>query len=171
MADAWQEQVDAVWARSGELGESDVVRLLDKLARELDPADPRGPFETGGARDSAGLEAEAEVHYRRALQLGLSGRARTECLIQLASTVRNLGRPDESLALLDEAARDPGDLADAVAAFRALALVSAGEAGLAASVALDALAGHLPRYTRSVRAYAAELGAAPRPGGRDAPSA
>ena len=48
-------------------------------------------------------------------------------------------------------------MADAAAAFYALALVSAGDAHRAASVALTALAPHLPRYTRSVTAYAREL--------------
>lgn len=171
MTDPWQRRVDAVWAAADELGDAEVVRRIDELAAELPADDPRGPFEAGGARDSAGFEAEAESHYRRALDLGLGGSARTECLIQLASTIRNLGRPGESLDLLDEAARDAGDLADAVAAFRALALVSAGRAALAASVALDRLAGHLPRYARSVRAYAAELADGPAADGGDAPSA
>jgi hypothetical protein len=48
-------------------------------------------------------------------------------------------------------------LHDATAAFYALALVSSGDAVAAASVALQALAPHLPRYTRSVSAYAREL--------------
>jgi hypothetical protein len=162
--DDWQRRVDAVWERAGELGDDEVVRRIDALATELPADDPRGAFEMGGARDSTGDEAGAEAHYRRALELGLTAPARTECLIQLASTVRNLGRPGESLRLLDEVSAAPGDLADAVAAFRALALVSAGHDRLAVSVALEALAGHLPRYTRSVRAYAAELAAqAPPP--------
>ena len=52
---------------------------------------------------------------------------------------------------------DAGELRDAVVAFRALALVSAGDARLAASVALEALTRHLPRYRVSVAAYAAEI--------------
>jgi len=50
-------------------------------------------------------------------------------------------------------------LQDAVAAFYSLALASSGDAVRAASVALSALAPHLPRYTRSVAAYADELAA------------
>lgn len=155
--DAWQRRVDVVWANAGELPDDEVVRRIDALVAELPAGDPRGPFEAGGARNSTGDEAGAEAHYGRALELGLAGRARTECLIQLASTLRNLGRPDESLRLLDEASAQPHDLGDAVAAFRALALVSAGRERAAVAVALDALAGRLPQYTRSVRAYAAEL--------------
>ncbi|WP_353828356.1 tetratricopeptide repeat protein [Agromyces sp. SYSU T0242] len=155
--DDWQERVDAVWAAAPELGERAVIAAIDALAAELPDDDPRGPFESAGARDSAGLEAEAEPRYRRALELGLSGRARVEAHIQLASTIRNLGRPAESLALLDEVALDAGDLADAVAAFRALALASAGEADAAAAVALMALAPHLTQYRRAVGAYARQL--------------
>lgn len=150
----WQSEVDAVWAAADELGDAEVIRRIDALAAVLPEGDPRGPFEAGGARDSAGLEAEAEAYYRRALALGLSGRARVEALIQLASTVRVLGRPDEALALLDAIGADAGDLADAVTGFRALALVDAGDPRRAASEALEALAAHLPQYRRSLAAYA-----------------
>jgi tetratricopeptide (TPR) repeat protein len=155
--DDWQARVDEVWARADELGDDEVVRRIDALAAELPADDPRGAFEAGGARDSTGDEAGAELHYRRALELGLAGRARTECMIQLASTLRNLGRAEESLTLLDEASAHPADLGDAIDAFRAFALVSLGRPQAAASVALRALAAHLPQYTRSVRAYADEL--------------
>jgi tetratricopeptide (TPR) repeat protein len=155
--DEWQRRVDAVWDAASELGDDVVIERIDALAAELPPDDPRGPFEAGGARDSAGLEEEAEPRYRRALELGLSGRARIEVHIQLASTVRNLGRPGEALELLDRVRAEAGDLADAVDAFRALALASAGRADAAASVALVALAPHLAQYRRAVDAYAREL--------------
>lgn len=157
MTDEWQGRVDAVWAEASGLDDLEVLRRIDALVAELDPLDPRGPFEAGGARDSAGLEAEAEPRYRRALELGLAGRARVEALIQLASTVRNLGRPREAIALLDGLDAEAGDLADAVVAFRALAQIDAGDARAAASAALGALAAHLPQYGRSLAAYAHEL--------------
>lgn len=166
--DDWQRRVDAVWDAASELGDDGVIERIDALAAELDPADPRGPFEAAGARDSAGHEAEAEPRYRRALELGLHGRARVEAHIQLASTVRNLGRPAESLELLDRVRDDAGDLRDAVDAFRALALASSGRADAAASVALIALAPHLTQYRRAVDAYARELDG-PAPG--DGPAA
>ncbi|WP_350349737.1 tetratricopeptide repeat protein [Agromyces sp. G08B096] len=161
----WQTRVDAVWRDANALGDDAVLERIAALAAELPADDPRGPFELAGAYDSAGREAEAEPHYRRALESGLGGRQRVECLIQLASTLRNLGRPEESIALLDEAAREPHDLGDAVSAFRALALTSAGRPDAAASVALAVLAAHLPQYGRAVAAYAAELDSG------DAPSA
>jgi tetratricopeptide (TPR) repeat protein len=159
--DDWQRRIDGVWDAASELGEHEVIVRIDELVAELPDDDPRGPFEAAGARDSAGLEEEAEPRYRRALELGLAGRARVEAHIQLASTVRKLGRPAESLALLDAVEGEAGDLADAVAAFRALALASTGAADAAASVALVALAPHLTQYRRAVDAYARELVAAP----------
>jgi hypothetical protein len=155
--DDWQRRVDEVWASASELGERGVIERIDALVAELPAGDPRGPFEAAGARDSAGLEEEAEPLYRRALELGLDGHARVEAHVQLASTVRNLGRPAESLELLDAVRDEAGDLADAVAAFRALALASSGAADAAASVALVALAPHLTQYRRAVDAYAREL--------------
>lgn len=157
MTNEWQQRIDAVWVEASGLDDVEVIRRIDALVDELDPSDPRGPFEAGGARDAAGLEAEAEPRYRRALELGLAGRARIEALIQLASTVRNLGRPGEAIALLDGLDEEAGELADAVVAFRALAQLDAGDARGAASAVLGALAAHLPQYGRSLAAYAREV--------------
>jgi hypothetical protein len=153
----WQQRVDAVWASADELGDDEVVRRIDALAAERPADDPVALFERAGARDSAGREAEAETLYRRALARGLDGSERVQAHIQLASTVRNLGRPLEAVALLDAVESESGELRDAVVAFRALALVDAGDARRAASEALAALAPHLLRYRVSLAAYAAEL--------------
>ena len=136
-----------------------MIERIDALAGERPEDDPVALFERAGARDSAGLEADAEVLYRRALAGGLDDERRTQATIQLASTIRNLGKIDEARELLRaEYEREPrGPLHDAAAAFYALALVSSGESERAASIALQALAPHLPRYTRSVTGYAREI--------------
>ncbi|MDI9890283.1 tetratricopeptide repeat protein [Microbacterium sp. IEGM 1404] len=154
----WQERVDAVWDDTS-LTEQQVIERIDALAAERPEDDPVALFERAGARDSAGLEADAEVLYRRALAGGLDDERRTQATIQLASTIRNLGKIDEARELLRaEYEREPrGPLHDAAAAFYALALVSSGESERAASIALQALAPHLPRYTRSVTGYAREI--------------
>jgi tetratricopeptide (TPR) repeat protein len=158
MAEGWDDRVAAVWADDA-LSDAERIERIDALAGERDAEDARALFERAGARDSAGLEAEAESLYRRALEAGLDEDHRTQAVIQLASTLRNLGSIEESLDLLRaEYERGPAaPLHDAAAAFYALALASAGDAVAAASVALKALAPHLPRYTRSVGAYADEL--------------
>lgn len=155
----WQQRVDAVWASADDLGDAEVIARIDALAAERPAGDPLALFERAGARDSAGLEAEAEPLYRQAITGGLTGSERVQAHVQLASTIRNLGRPIESIALLDEIEPESGELRDAVVAFRALALVDAGSPARAASEALAALAPHLQRYRVSLAAYAAELAA------------
>lgn len=151
----WQERIDAIWADDALTDAERIVRI-DELASEA-PSEALALFERAGARDSAGEEPEAEPLYRRALELGLPDELRTRAVIQLASTLRNLGRVAESLELLRAERERGGPLQDAASAFYALALTSAGDPLAAVSVALEALAPHLPRYTRSVTAYAAEL--------------
>lgn len=155
----WRERIAAVWAASDTLDDAELVRRVDEIA-EAAPDDPLALFERGGARDSTGDEAGAEAFYRAALDAGLPESERGQCVIQLASTVRNLGRPSEALELLrDEfSGRDVDDpLADAAVAFAALALADLGRADEAIASLLHALAPHLPRYQRSVRAYADDL--------------
>src|SRR5690242_13208412 len=112
----WQEQVDDVWDRAEELGDQGVMDAIDALAASA-PDPGLAAFERGGSRDSAGLESQAEPLYREALALGLPESERAQCTIQLASTLRNLGRAGESLELLS--AEFPAEYTGAAAAFRA----------------------------------------------------
>ena len=154
----WQSRVDAVWDDAART-EVEGIAAIDALAAERSEDAPVALFERAGARDSAGLEAEAEVLYRRALTGGLDENRRARATIQLASTIRNLGKVDEAREMLrGEYEREPrGPLHDAAAAFYALALMSSGDTERAASIALLALAPHLPLYTRSVTGYAREI--------------
>jgi hypothetical protein len=112
-------------------------------------------FERAGAFDSTGHSDLAVPLYRQALELGLHGERRRRAVIQMASSLRNLGRAPESVALLT-AERDAGSdhLDDAITATLALALVDTGREREAVSIALTALARHLPRYQRSMTNYA-----------------
>jgi len=153
--DDWQSKVDAVWARADEIGDQGVIDAIDALADDA-PDPGLALFERGGSRDSAGLETEAEPLYRAALAAGLPENERAQCTIQLASTIRNLGRPEEALELL--ATIPPThEYAAAAAAFTALTLASLGRPTDGLRVVLHALAPTLPRYQRSVRGYADEL--------------
>ena len=86
-------------------------------------------FERGGSRDSGGRPDEAEPLYREALALGLPDDERAQCTIQLASTLRNLGRPEESLALLRDAGAVPARTPWRPPRSTALTLASLGRAG------------------------------------------
>lgn len=154
----WDARVEAVWADE-RLTDAERIPLIDALASERGPDDARALFERAGARDSAGIETAAVELYRAALAAGLDEEHRTQAVIQLASTLRNLGEIADALELLRAERGRGGAFADAASAFYALALASAGEPRAAAAVALEALAPHLPRYTRSVTAYARELAA------------
>jgi tetratricopeptide (TPR) repeat protein len=115
-------------------------------------------YERGSAFDNTGHPDRAVPLYREALDLGLGEDLRRQCVIQMASSLRNLGEVEESVALLTaERGRQSDELDDAVAAFLALALTSAGREREAIGVALGALATHMDRYQRSLRNYAAEL--------------
>jgi tetratricopeptide (TPR) repeat protein len=154
----WQKRVDEAWGSFDERNDDDNVALFDELANELPAGSPVGWFERASVQDATGHEDLAVPLYRRALELGLGGDRRRPAVIQLASSLRNLGRADESVAMLiDEAAADSDDLDDAVRAFLALSLVDLGREREAVSLALGALASHLPRYRRSVARYARQL--------------
>ncbi len=158
MNDDWNTRVAAVWEDDA-MTDEDRIAAIDALAAERPAGDAVALFERAGARDSAGQEQAAEPLYRAALEAGLDDERRPQAVIQLASTLRNLGKLDEALRLLQEEYEGAPDspMRDAAAAFYALALVSAGDAVRGAAIALAALAPHLPRYTRSVTEYAREL--------------
>jgi tetratricopeptide (TPR) repeat protein len=153
----WEARVDELWAAIDDYEPDDFRARMKALADER-PGDPVALFELGGAHDSTGLPAQAVELYRQALDAGLARPLRRQAVIQLASSLRNLGQVDESVALLTaerDAASD--ELDDAVAAFLALALADAGREREAAGLALGALAPHLPRYNRSLTNYAKDL--------------
>ncbi len=159
MADAeWERRLDLLWASLDDRDADEFVAAMGELVGELPPHDAIGLFEQASAFDSTGHPDLAVARYRQALERGLSGQRRRRAVIQLASSLRNLGHAEESVALLT-AELDAGsdDLDDAVRAFLALALTSVGRDREAVSLALTALAAHLPRYNRSLAAYAREL--------------
>lgn len=164
--DDWERRLAALWDAFDDLPEDELHARMERLVAELDPDDPVGPFERASALDSTGHSDRAVPEYARALELGLSGPRRRRAVIQMASSLRNLGQARRSAELLSaERERTSDELDDAVAAFLALALADDGREREALGLALTALAGHLPRYGRSLTNYAHELADAPRPPG------
>jgi hypothetical protein len=158
MTAGWEQWIGELWAAIDDYEPADFRARVEALAAELPEGDAIGRFEVGSANDSTGRPETAAPLYREALAAGLTGIRRRRAVIQLASTLRNLGHPDESVALLT-AERDEGsdELDDAVVAVLALALAHTGREREAAGPAIGALARHLPRYNRSMAAYAEEL--------------
>ena len=160
----WETRVSALWERAPSMSPNELVKAADALADELDPNDGRGLFERACARDTAGIETEAETYYRAALASGeLDSYRSSRASIQLASTLRILGRLKESEELLvveldrQEQAGPQRALHDEARATLALTYVAQGRAVEAAGLALCALAPYLSRYNRSVARNAAEL--------------
>jgi tetratricopeptide (TPR) repeat protein len=156
--DAERERLVAqLWASLDERSDEEFLAAIDELAAQLPPA--IAAFERASAYDSTGHPDRAVPLYREALAAGLQGIRRRRAVIQLASSLRNLGDVEESVALLTaERSAGSDELDDAVSAFLALALVSAGREREAVSLVLAALAPHLPRYQRSVTNYAQDIG-------------
>lgn len=155
----WELGVSEAWASAEMLEEEEFLALIEDLAAQA-PAGSggAGAFERGCSLDSTGHSDLAVALYREALEQGLSGERRRRAVIQMASSMRNLGQAEQSAALLRaEMLEGPDQLDDAVRAFLALALADTGREREAAALALGALAPHLPRYQRSLAKYAEAL--------------
>ena len=157
MAD-WEKRNSDLWTTIDDHDEREFVALIDGLVAELPPGSAIGLFERACALDSTGHSDRAVPLYKAALGAGLTGVRRRRAIIQMASSIRNLGNPGEAVALLAAELEGETDaLTGAVRAFLALALVDVGREREAVAVALTALAECLPRYNRSVARYAQQL--------------
>ena len=146
------------WASLDERDEAEFLSLIEKLVEELPPNDPDGLFERASALDSTGHSDLAVPLYEAALAAGVTGERRRRAVIQMASSLRTIDRSQESVALLTAELKQPSDhLDDAVKTVLALALTDVGREREAVSIAIGALAAHLPRYQRSMANYARAL--------------
>lgn len=151
----WEERLAALWASIDERDLADFRQAIADLTAELPPGDPDGIFERAAAFDSTGSSDLAVPLYQEALAAGLTGERRRRAVIQMASSLRNLGRSPESVTLLTaELAAASDHLDDAVKTVLALALTDVGREREAVALAVGALARHLPRYQRSMANYA-----------------
>ncbi|GAB2976109.1 tetratricopeptide repeat protein [Streptomyces pseudoechinosporeus] len=154
----WDERVAAAWATLDEYDEAhaaDFRAVIDALVAELPADSPVGPFERACAWDSTGHSDRAVPLYQEALARGLDGYRARRTKIQLSSSLRNIGQPEEGVKLLTpelDALSD--ELDDAVRATLALCLASLGREREGLALVLGALAPHLPRYQRSMANYA-----------------
>jgi hypothetical protein len=139
--------------------DSDLDLILERAAER--PDDPETRVAAAYACDRAGREAEAVRHYDAAWSLGVPERHRRRFLLGYGSTLRNVGRIEESVALLgDASAADPAYPAYKV--FLALALFSSGERSAAMATMLDAVldvagGASLDGYERAIGEYHREF--------------
>ncbi|UKB78266.1 tetratricopeptide repeat protein [Chryseobacterium sp. MEBOG07] len=160
MDENWEIQLQSIWLTLGTISNEEFIQQIKNHVELLTVKDSQAiaDFERACAFDSTGHEKEAEPLYRSALDKGLIGLRRRRARIQLASTLRNNGKIEESIRILrDEKANYSDELNDAVDSFLALSLSSAGEDKEALSIALKAISKHLPRYNNSLNRYAENL--------------
>ncbi len=153
-----EEEIAALWAIEDERERVEVAGGL-YAAR---PGDARIAYEFAGTQDTAGDAEGAVPIYREALDAGLREPLRHRAQLQLASSLRNLGRLEEAVAVVDEVtAKHPESLG--AAAFSALVHHDAGDPsgalrGLLAVVAATSNDADVARYRRSLTAYGDQLG-------------
>ncbi|MFF2051015.1 tetratricopeptide repeat protein [Leifsonia sp. NPDC058194] len=136
-----------------------IAALLEVLAEH--PDDARVLYEVGGAYDTAGEEETAAGYYERALDRGLDGETLRKCLLQYGSTLRNLDRFDDSLAVLDRA-RAAFPESESVQTWHALSLHAAGRSDAAVAELMELVADRLRtpdllRYEPALRGNAEYL--------------
>ena len=138
------------------------------------PGQPHVLYEVGGSYDTAGDEATAAGYYEAALAAGLTGDTLRKCLLQYGSTLRLLGRYEDSVSVLDRALAGWPE-SPSVRAFHALGLHAAGRSDGAVGelLALVADAVRTPdvlRYEAALHGNAGYLIGldAARPGAADA---
>ncbi|WP_225792796.1 tetratricopeptide repeat protein [Agrococcus sediminis] len=159
---AWSAAVAELWDRVDETPADEAIGGMRALAAAYPGADGRAAFELAGMLDAHGREHEAEHEYERALALGLDAEQHAQLAVQYGSTLRNTGRLEDAIAVLEAAPEHPST-GSSPRVFLALALHSAGRHDEALRVVIEALEPTLPRYNRSIRAYAAALTEPPAP--------
>ncbi|TYL53855.1 tetratricopeptide repeat protein [Agromyces mariniharenae] len=125
------------------------------------PNQPEVLYEVGGSYDTDGQEQTALGYYEAAMAAGLSGDALRRCLLQYGSTLRLLGRHEDSVVALDRALAGWPE-SPSVRAFHALGLHAAGRSDgavgeLLALVAEEIRTPDVLRYEAALRGNAGYL--------------
>ena len=105
----WEARVAAAWATFDERSDGDNRALIESLAAELPPDSAIASFERACVFDSTDASDLAVPLYQDALARGLPEGRRRRAVIQLASSLRNVGRAEESVVLLTEELEAPSD--------------------------------------------------------------
>lgn len=153
---SWDERVAAFWHTADDTASETMLQAMRSLVDERPENDPDALYEWASVHDWLGRENDAVPLYRAALDNGLSGPRRAQGMIQLASSLRNIGQPKAAVELLRQQRPDE-TTGEAASAFLALALRDAGHLDEALRVALLALSRMLPMYSRVIENYTHQL--------------
>lgn len=152
--------LDEIFAARDRAHMAPTIAAFTRLLQQH-PGDAAVLYEVGGAYDTDGQEAVAAGYYRQAMEAGLQGERLRRCYLQYGSTLRNLGRFEESLALFDDGIRLFPE-SDSLVLFRALTLHAAGRPSAALGSVLALVADRyrtdeVLRYEAALRGNAAYL--------------
>lgn len=149
-AGGWEQRIERFWAVADDSRPREMLEAMRELIGER--VDGDALFEWASVHDFLGREAEAIPLYRQALDAGITPPRQGQAIVQLGSSLRNVGRAAEAVEVLS------GQDDPAARAFLALALYDSGRPAEALRTALTTLAPTLPMYQRAVTAYADDLG-------------
>ncbi len=138
-----------------------VQRIQEVTRAKKDPQNVELAIQAAYACDRAGLEEDAIVFYDRAWQLGVPAEQKRHFLVGYGSTLRNVGRVDESIRVLSSALGEDAQYAP-LNAFLAISLHDAGRFRESMAAALTALADAsggdgIDGFERAIRHYATEF--------------
>jgi predicted Zn-dependent protease len=144
-----------------ETGELEQARELLLELRAERPGDPQIAVQTAWVHDSMGLEEEAAEHYEAALAGDLSEVEARGVYLGYGSTLRTLGRDEESDRVFREGIERFPDF-PALRAFHAMTLYNLGRPREAVELLLGVILetaddGGIDRYRRALTAYADDL--------------
>ncbi|MEI8410833.1 MULTISPECIES: tetratricopeptide repeat protein [unclassified Kribbella] len=148
--------IEEAFARRDRSNMQPTIDFFENLLAEH-PDNPYVLYEVGGSYDTDGQEEKAIGYYERALP-GLTGEIRRKCLLQYGSTLRNLDRFDESLAVFKAACAEFPE-SDSLRVFKSLTLHAAGDKDKALATLLLVIADRLrtpeiKRYEAAIRGNA-----------------
>ncbi len=155
----WDALIDQGWIHANDAGR--LIGYFTKIHDEY-PTSARVKFELANALDYCGQEMQAIPLYQEAIHMGgLSSDYEAYALLQLGSSLRNVGRVPEALAILGQAQREFPHLWS-VSLFQALALHSSGrDADALKTVMLATLkygeSSDLERYRRALANYIGDI--------------
>ena len=152
-------EIDAGFARRDRANMQPTIDFFEDLLVKH-PDNPYVIYEVGGSYDTDGQEEKAVGYYERALP-GLTGETRRKCLLQYGSTLRNLGRFEESLEVFGTA-RVEFPESESLQVFESITQHAAGQKDKAVANLLLLIAdrletGEIKRYEAAIRGNAEYL--------------
>jgi hypothetical protein len=89
----WAARLGVAWSTLGDATAPAFVAEIERIVADPAVPPPRRAFELACAHDSTGRSDLAIPLYCEALAKGIGGYERRRAVIQMASSLRNVGRP------------------------------------------------------------------------------